>query len=188
MPYSPLTSALILINTASVARGDTALTTGSVEEVSKKLRGAADEHVDLIHWLLGPNDMIVHVHASELAELLNVIDSKIMPLKNERHDYIASTETLLVANSRVKGALSGLDTRPTDVNAWVFANTNTNDPEFGFMLMEEKNVIYMAHVIGRYDMVLLIRADTLPELMSAVDKTIRTKNFFSNTDTRIVLM
>lgn len=186
--YPPLSSALVLINTSSAAKGGTASMSGNVEEVDKKLRAAADGHVDLIQWLLGPNDMIVHVHAKGFKELMRVIDSRILPLKNETHNKIASAETLIVTSSKARKAFMLFGTKPKELNAWVFANTNSNDPELGFRLMEDKHVFYVAHVIGRYDMVLLIRASDLPGLMSAIDKTLRTKNYFVGTDTRIVLM
>jgi hypothetical protein len=188
MPYPPLSSALILINTASASKGGTASMSGNVEEVSRKLQAAADEHIDLIHWLLGPNDMIVHVQASDMYELMQVIDSRILSLKNDVHNKIASAEPLIVTNSKARQAFSGVSEKPKELNAWVLANTNSSDPELGFRLMEDKNVFYVGHVIGRYDMVLLIKANTLPELMSAIDKTLRTKNYFVSTDTRIVLM
>ena len=147
---------------------------GNVEEVDRKLRAAADGHVDLIHWLLGPNDMIVHVHAKGFKELMRVIDSRILPLKNETHNKIASAETLIVTSSKARKAFALSGAKPKELNAWVFANTNSNDPELGFRLMEDKHVFYVAHVIGLYDMVLLIRAADLPGLMSAIDKTLRT--------------
>ncbi len=161
---------------------------GNVEEVDRKLRSAANGHIDLIHWLLGPNDMIVHVHAKNFKELLRVIDERVLPLKNLVHNKIASTETLIVTSSNARAAFKLSDTKPKELNAWVFANTNSNDPKLGSRLMEDKNVFYVAHVIGRFDMVLLIKAPTLPSLMSAIDKTLRTKNYFTGTDTRIVLM
>jgi hypothetical protein len=188
MSYPPLSSALILINTASAAKAGAASMSGNVEEVDKKLRAAADGHIDLIHWLLGPNDMIVHIHAKNFKELLRVIDSRVLPLKNEVHNKIASTETLIVTSSQTREAFALSKNKPKELNAWVFANTNSNDPELGFRLMEDKNVFFVAHVIGRFDMVLLIKASTLPGLMSAIDKTLRTKNYFVGTDTRIVLM
>ncbi len=188
MSYPPLSSALILINTSSAAKGGAASMSGNVEDVDKKLRAAADGHVDLIHWLLGPNDMIVHVHAKGFKELLHVIDSRILPLKNETHNKIGSAETLIVTSSKVRKEFALSNTKPKELNAWVFANTNSNNPELGFKLMEDKEVFYVAHVIGRYDMVLLIRALSLPNLMAAIDKTLRTKNYFVGTDTRIVLM
>jgi hypothetical protein len=193
MPYPPLSSALILVNTSSFAKGPEgrdASMSGNVEEVDRKLRLAANGHIDLIHWLLGPNDMIVHVHAKNFKELLRVIDKRVLPLKSEVHNKIASAETLIVTSSNTRAAFKLSDTKPKEVNAWVFANTNSNDPELGFRLMEDKNknVFYVAHVIGRFDMVLLIKAPTLRNLMSAIDKTLRTKNYFTGTDTRIVLM
>ena len=51
---------------------------GNVEEVSKKLRSTSGGNIDVIHWLLGPTDMIVHVHAGNFGELLEVIDDKIL--------------------------------------------------------------------------------------------------------------
>ena len=75
MQYPPLSSALILMNTGSSGgRGSMA---GDVHEVLKKLRKLADEHIDLAHLLLGPTDMIAHVHAENFEALLNVIDEKI---------------------------------------------------------------------------------------------------------------
>jgi hypothetical protein len=188
MSYPPLSSALIMVNTSSEAQGGGSSMSGNVESVDKKLRAAADGHIDLIHWLLGPNDMIVHVHAKGFKELLRVIDKRILPLKNETHNRIASTETLIVTSSKARKPFKLTDTKPKELNAWVFANTNSNDPELGFRLMEDKNVAYVAHVIGRFDMVLLIQAANLRDLMSAIDKTLRTKNYFVGTDTRIVLM
>lgn len=188
MPYPPLSSALILINTASPSRMGEATMSGNVQEVLKKLRTAADEHVDLIHCLLGPIDMIAHVHAADFKQLLDVIDTKVLPLKNERHNYIASAEPLIVRSSQSRERFSGVLEKPKQLNAWVFANTNTSDPDLGFRLLENKSIFYVAHVIGRYDVVLLIRADTLDELMSAIDQTLRTKNYFVTTDTRMVLM
>ena len=187
-PYAPLSSAFVLINTASAAKGGDASMAGSVEEVTRKLQAAGDKHIDLIHWLLGPNDMIAHVHAGDFKKLLKVIETRILPLKNEVHNKIASTETLIVTSSKARKAFSGVANKPKQLNAWVLANTNSDNPDLGFQLMEDKNVFYVGHVIGRYDMVLLIQAGELAELMAAIDKTLRTKNYFANTDTRIVLM
>jgi hypothetical protein len=188
MPCPSLSSALVLINTASAARAGTAVMPGNVEEVDKKLRAAANGHIDLIHWLLGPDDMVIHVHAKTLKELHRVIEDKILPLKMEVHNKIASTETMIVTSSEARKAFALSDTKPKELNAWVFANTNNNDPELGFRLMEDENVFYVAHLIGRFDMALLIRASTLPRLMSAIDSIVRTKNYFVGTDTRMVLM
>ena len=189
MPYAPLSSALVLINTSSPAIGGTAVMSGSVEEVSKKLRNIPGKNIDLIHWLLGPTDMIVHVHATNFEELLQVLDGKILPLKGETHNRIASTETLIVTDSRARDRLSGLDERPTDLTAWVFANSNTSDTEKVFRLMDMyKEVFYMASVIGRYDVVMLVKAESLQELGKVIDKSLRAANFLTSTDTRIVLM
>ena len=186
--YPELSSALILINTSSPSRAGEATMSGNVQEVSKKLRHASDEHIDVIHWLLGPTDMIVHVHADDFGGLLKVIDDKVLPLKTERHNYIASTETLIVRSSKGKERLSGLDVRPKLPTAWVFANTNISGADVGDNLLEDSNVRYVAHVIGRYDMVLLLESKTLPELSAAIDRTLRVSNFLTSTDTRMVLM
>ena len=186
--YPELSSALILVNSSSPSRAGEATMSGNVQEVTKKLRHACDEHIDVIHWLLGPTDMIVHVHADDFGGLLQVIDDKVLPLKTERHNYIASTEPLIVRNARARKRLSGLDGRPKRPTAWVLANTNISSADVGFNLLDHPNVSYVAHVIGRYDMVLLLEADTLEELSATIDQTLRVSNFLVNTDTRLVLM
>lgn len=186
--YPRLSSALLLINTSSPSRAGQATMAGNVEEVSRKLRHASDEHIDVIHWLLGPTDMIVHVHANDFDELLKVVDDRVLPLKTELHNYIASVETLIVKNSKARKRLSGLDQRPKRPTAWVFANTNIGGANVGDNLLEHPNVCYVAHVIGRYDMVLLLESETLPELGATIDKTLRVSNFLTTTDTRMVLM
>lgn len=186
--YPELSSALILVNSSSPSRAGEATMSGNVQEVTKKLRHACDEHIDVIHWLLGPTDMIVHVHANDFGGLLQVIDDKVLPLKTERHNYIASTEPLIVRNARARKRLSGLDGRPKRPTAWVLANTNISSADVGFNLLDHPNVSYVAHVIGRYDMVLLLEADTLEELSATIDQTLRVSNFLVNTDTRLVLM
>ena len=187
MQYPPLSSALILMNTGSSGgRGSMA---GDVHEVLKKLRKLADEHIDLAHLLLGPTDMIAHVHAENFEALLNVIDEKILPIKSEPHDYLASTETLIVKASVAREPLGGLHRKLTRLNAWVLGQTNTSDQDLVDGLMEvDSRIYYGAQVIGRYDVALLLKADSMEEIMKTIDITLRKKNYITNTDTRIVLM
>jgi DNA-binding Lrp family transcriptional regulator len=187
MSYPAQSSALMLINIGSSTKAGAAGMSGNVEEVDRKLRAAANGHIDLIHWLVGPNDMVVHVHAKTLKELLRVIEDRVLPLKNDVHNKIISTETMIVTRSKARDTFVLSDSKPKKLNAWVFTNTNSNDPELGFRLMEDKNVVFVSHVIGRFDMALLIRASTMQDLQSTIDQRLRTKNYFASTDTRIVL-
>ena len=187
MRYPALSSALILLNTGS--SGAFGAMAGDVHEVLKRMRQKADEHIDLAHCLLGPTDMIVHVHANDFETLLRVIDDKIMPLKAESHNYLSSTETLIVKRSLAREPLSDLHKEPTQLFAWVFGQTNTTDEDVVDGLMQmDGHIYYGAQVIGRYDVALLVKADNMDQLMTTIDGTLRKKNFLISTDTRMVLM
>jgi DNA-binding Lrp family transcriptional regulator len=190
MPHPLFSSALILVNTSSESRGgrDHATKAGDVEEVTRRLRSTADEHLDLIHWLLGPTDMIVHLYASSPEELVTVMDTVVLPLKSVRYNYIATTETLLITHSEGKVSLADLEPRPTRPTAWIFANTNVGSADVGFNLLDENGFLYVAHVVGRYDLVFLVQTEDLPQLSGIVDKTLRKLHFLTSTDTRLVLM
>jgi hypothetical protein len=186
--HLPLTSALVLINTSSSAAVGATSMPARVSEVEKKLRAAAPKNINAVHRLFGPNDMLVHIRSNSPEMLLRVIDDNILPLKNEIHNKIASAETLLVIRVKSRWCAAGREQNDIKLYAWIFANTNRDDSELGFRLIDNREIVYVAHVIGRFDMAILAEAPTMRELQLAIDQTIRTKNYFLSTDTRIVAM
>lgn len=187
MAQTSITSAIILISTASFS--GVGSKSGDVHAIKDKILGSGAEAVDIVHALIGPNDLLAHVHGADLDGVIEVIDTHFQTLKQDSHNYIAQTETLLVRQAFGKQLSRADDDHPEGVAAWVFANTNALDPDiFGNLVTQDDRLAYAAALIGRFDMALFIKAKDQPDLMDAIDQTLRTKNFFIQTDTRIVLM
>jgi DNA-binding Lrp family transcriptional regulator len=187
MTQKPLTSAFILIDTGSFApQGHMA---ADVHAVRAKLLEAGGEAVDFVHCLTGPNDLLMHLHAGTPEAMLEVLDQNIRELKGDQHNYVTRTETILVTASHGAKLNRAKHGAPKGAAAWVFANVNTPDPDIAANLLKlDPRVVHVATVVGQYDVLIYLEADDLAALREALDVTLRKKNYFATTDTRLVLM
>ena len=205
-PYAPFESALVLINVGDErASGSTSdHRAGDVFAVRKKILAKNDEGetpcIGGVHCLIGPTDMIAHVSGNATANIndritsvLRNVDRCIGELRIDVHDWVEETEIMLIEES--SGArFDDPHHVPVKTNAWIFIQTGKyveGHPSDIMTWARKYGVHFAARVIGRYDLALLVKADDLAHLESAVDEMLRSPNAnlqMAKTDTRLVLM
>lgn len=159
------------------------LGSNEVEEVRRKL--STVEEVRFVHSLIGPTDLLCYIEADGYGGFCNALDEKIRKMI-EGAD-IQSTETLLVFARQFSG-ISGAEKLPAGERAWIFTNVTQNAEEIAQNLKKLPAVVAAHPVLGRYDLVVYIKGNTLFDLMKTLDDDIRNATGVSTTDTRLVLM
>lgn len=204
-PYQPFESAIVLVNTGDEGprSGTSDHRAGDVFEVRKKILSGGDSGdascIGCVHCLIGPTDMITHIKADggdgveRISSLLANIDRCINTVRDDVHNWIADTEVMLIAECAGEKFVDP-EYIPDRINAWVFIETGAFVKGLPAEIMTwapQCGAHFVARTVGRFDLAVLFKQDSLEALEAAIDDFLRgTKGGrpMAKTDTRLVLM
>jgi DNA-binding Lrp family transcriptional regulator len=142
--------------------------------------------VRVVHALTGPDDLICFVETEDAAQFLSALDRGIRKLINSGD--IEHTETLMVLAWEGKG-YTGRENRPAPAAAWLLCHTSVASPEGVIAdLLNIPGVVNAHAVIGQFDLVAYVEAESLMKLTQILDNDLRRVKGIKRTDTRLVLM
>jgi DNA-binding Lrp family transcriptional regulator len=158
--------------------------THDVHEVRQKLLEV--EGVRIAHALIGPDDLMCYLETRNHQEFRTALDSGVRKLIDE--GFIDHTETMMILASEGTG-YSGSENKPAPAAAWLLCDISVGDPTpVVKQLLNIAGVINAHSVIGRYDIIAYVEAQSMDELMRILDEDIRRVKEIKGTDTRLVLM
>jgi|ERR1051325_3241537 DNA-binding Lrp family transcriptional regulator len=158
--------------------------THDVHEVRDRLLKV--EGVRVAHALIGPDDLICYLESSNHLQFRMALDKGIRKLIDE--GLIEHTETMMILADEGTG-YSGDENKPAPASAWLFCDISVGEPGPVTRKLKEVAGVVNAHpVIGRYDMIAYVEAQSLEALMRILDEDIRMVKEIKSTDTRLVLM
>ena len=141
--------------------------------------------VNLAHTLLGPDDLICYIEAEGIRGYNKVLNAEIRPLIDE--GLLQRSETIPVLSERFEG-YPGRDFLPVREACWTLINCSVGNVTSVVETLRTIRGVKNAHaVLGRYDLVAYVEADTWKELLVAINHVRRTPGI-SRTDSRIALL
>jgi len=160
------------------------LGTHDVHDVRQKLLQSGG--VRIAHPLIGPDDLICYLETDSPSAFRSALDKEIRKLIDD--GLIEHTETMMILAGEGTG-YDGTENNPARAAAWLFCDISVGDPSPVVKKLKAVKGIRNAHpVIGRYDVIAYVEADSMDELMQILDEDIRHVTEIKRTDTRLVLM
>jgi hypothetical protein len=142
--------------------------------------------VKVAHALIGPDDLICYLETADHLGFRHALDRGVRKLMDE--GLIDHTETMMILGDEGTG-YSGEENKPAPAAAWLFCDIAVGDPGPVVKKLKSVDGVVNAHpVIGRYDLIAYVEAQSLDGLMKILDEDIRHVQELKSSDTRLVLM
>lgn len=156
------------------------------------------EEIELVHCLLGPDDMLCKGSVKQYCDLKGLLKDKINPMIEAQFTPIQSSETLMVVEHYGDHVADICAERPDGLGVWVMCDLNISDASALNVFLRTTDAIKSVYcVTGRHDALVYVEAADKEQLMQAIDVSIRnlrtltrkgSRKALSRTDTRLVLM
>jgi DNA-binding Lrp family transcriptional regulator len=166
----------------------TAPKSANAHNVAKKL--LAHPNVIFAHPVLGADDLLVMITGATPKEFLAALHGQLRSHFSDKHDYIVRTRSHTITSYYGEKAITreAFD-KPSPIEAWMLLRVGVADPaaEIAEILLKDPRVTAVAPVLGEFDLFAFVEVQSLKELRSVVDETVRGKRHILDTSTLLVL-